>query len=110
MNIIIQLFLSTLAVMVAGYVIPGISISNWFSAFCLAVVLGILNTFLRPALLFLTLPVTILSLGLFALVINTFIIYLASYIVPGFYINSFWSAFFFGIALFFVNAFFSLFK
>ena len=96
--------------MVAGYVIPGISISNWFSAFCLAVVLGILNTFLRPALLFLTLPVTILSLGLFALVINTFIIYLASYIVPGFYINSFWSAFFFGIALFFVNAFFSLFK
>lgn len=110
MHIIIQLILSTVAVLVAGYVIPGVVIPNYFVALAVAVVLGVLNTFLRPILIFLTLPATIFSLGLFALVINTVIILLATYIVPGFYISSFWSAFFFGIVLFFVNSFFSMFS
>ncbi len=110
MNIIIQLFLSTIAVFVAGYVIPGVRVSGWTSALVVAIVLGLLNTFLRPILLLLTFPVTVVTLGLFGLVVNTLIILLASYIVPGFFISSFWSAFLFGILLFFINLFFSLFS
>ena len=106
---IIHLFLSTIAVFVTGYVIPGVRVSSFTTALIVAVVLGVLNTFLRPVLLFLTLPVTVLTLGLFALVINTGIILLAAEIVPGFSIDSFWSAFLFGIVYFFVNTFLYLF-
>jgi len=110
MSIILHLILSTIAVMVAGYLIPGITITGWVGALFVAVVLGVLNTFLKPILIFLTLPATILTLGLFALVVNTFIILLTSWLLPDFFrVASFWSAFFFGIVLFFVNAFFALF-
>jgi len=110
MQLIIQLILSTIAVLVVGYIIPGVTVSGWIAALSVAVVLGVLNTFLRPVLLFLTFPVTVLTLGLFALVINTCIILLAAYIVPGFHIQSFWSALLFGVFFFVVNAFFSLFS
>jgi putative membrane protein len=110
MHTIIHIFLSTIAILVAGSVIPGVVVQSWFTALCVAIVLGILNTFLRPVLIFLTLPVTVLTLGLFALVINTVLILLVGYIVPGFVVSSFWSAFLFGIALFFVNSFFALFS
>ncbi len=106
---ILHLFLSTIAVFVTGYVTPGVRVSNFTTALIVAIVLGVLNTFLRPVLLFLTLPVTVLTLGLFALVINTAIILLAAEIVPGFFIESFWSAFIFGIVYFFVNTFLYLF-
>lgn len=109
MKTILHLFLHTLAVMIAGYLIPGVVILNWWTALVVAVVLGILNTFLKPILLFLTLPVTIITLGLFALVINTAIILLATFIVPGFAIAGFLTAFLFGIVLFFINALFSIF-
>jgi len=61
--------------------------------------LGAINAILRPILIFLTLPLTIMTLGLFVLVINALLVLLASYIVPGFIVDSFWSAFLFGIVL-----------
>lgn len=109
MKTILHLFLHTLAIMIAGYLIQGVTIPNWWTALVVAVVLGILNTFLKPILLFLTLPVTIITLGLFALVVNTALILLATVIVPGFVIDGFFTAFLFGFVLFFINAFFSIF-
>ncbi|TRZ50773.1 phage holin family protein [bacterium] len=108
MKTILHLFLYTLAIAIAGYLIQGVRIKGWWTALVVAVVLGVLNTFLKPILLFLTLPVTVLTLGLFALVINTALILLVAWIVPGFYITSFFTAFLFGIVLFFINAFFSI--
>lgn len=105
MKLLIHLIVSTLAVMTAAYVIPGVSISGWFAAFVVAIVLGILNTFLKPLLLVLTLPINILTLGLFTLVINTLLILLAGSIVPGFHTDSFLAALLFGVVLSFINMF-----
>lgn len=109
MKLIIHLFVSTLAVLIAAYIIPGVVISDFFTAVVLAVVLGVLNTILRPILIFFTLPLTILTFGLFTLVINTFLIMLADWLIPGFNVPSFFSAFLFGIVLFFINSFFFMF-
>ncbi len=105
MKLLAHLLVSTLAVLIVAYVIPGVAVASFWSAFVLAVVLGILNTVLRPILIFLTLPLTILTLGLFTLVINTLLILLASWLVPGFIVTSFLQAFLFSIALSLVSSF-----
>ena|SRR3989338_3796947 len=99
MKTLIHFVVSALAIMVTAYILPEVSINGPLAAFVLAVVLGVINTFLRPILIFLTLPLTIITLGLFVLVINALLIFLASYIVPGFIVADFWSAFLFGIVL-----------
>ena len=99
MKTIIHFVISALAIMVTAYVLPGVNVEELFVAFVLAVVLGAINAILRPILIFLTLPLSIITLGLFVLVINALLILLASYIVPGFTVSSFWSAFLFGIVL-----------
>ncbi len=99
MGIIINLILITLAVAVSSYITPGITLEGWFPALAAAVVLGILNTFLKPALVILTLPISIITLGLFLLVINAAIVLLASKIVPGFKVDGFWSALLFSVIL-----------
>lgn len=103
MKTITHFIVSTLAILVTAYILPGVHISGLLAAFVLAVVLGVINTILRPILIFFTLPLTVLSLGLFVLVINGFLILLASYIVPGFYVVNFWWALLFGIVLALVN-------
>lgn len=105
MAILLQWFLGALAVMITAYLLPGVRVENFFVALVVAVVLGIINTVLRPILLILTLPVTILTLGLFALVINALLILLVSLIVPGFSVASFWWALLFSIVLTVVNFF-----
>lgn len=100
-----KLLLRTLAVGVAGYLVPGVHITDIWGAVVAAIVLGILNSILRPILLFLTLPVTVLTLGLFALVINTVIVLIAAKIVPGFNVDGFWPALGFSIILAIVNWF-----
>lgn len=92
-----------MAVIIAAYLLPGVSLSGFFPALVAALILGILNVFLRPLLILLTLPINIFTLGLFTLVINALLVMLASAIVPGFEVASFWSALIFGIVLFFVN-------
>jgi putative membrane protein len=103
MKLIIRLLISGLAVYITAYLVPGVRVSGYLTAVLVAVVLGILNTLVKPILILLTLPITLLTLGLFALVINTVMILLAGFFVPGFHIDSFWSALFFGIVLSLVN-------
>ena len=86
--------------------------SHWFVAtiaiLIAAVVLGALNLFIRPILIILTLPINILTLGLFSFVINALLVLLVSALVPGFLVTGFWSAFFFALVLSIVNWVFSL--
>ena len=105
MKALVHIVLYTASVLVAAYVIPGVVLSSYLTAFVLAIVLGILNMTLKPILLVLTFPITIVTLGLFALVINTLMVMLAAAIVPGFFVPSFLSALGFGIVLSVVNAF-----
>jgi len=106
---IIKIVVSALAVLIAGYVVPGVDIDSFLTALIAAVVLGILNTFIKPILVILTLPINIVSLGLFTIVINVFIIMLASSMVSGFHVDSFFSALLFSIALSLVSSILNLF-
>ncbi len=99
MKLIIHWLIAALAILITAYILPGVHVSGLISAFVLAVVLGAINSILRPLLIILTLPLTIFTLGLFVFVINALLVILASYIVPGFTVASFWSAFIFAIVL-----------
>lgn len=102
---IIKLALNTVAVLVAAYLVPGVEVDGYVTAFLVAVVLGVLNTFLKPILIILTLPVTILTLGLFTLVINAGLVMLATSLIAGFAVSGFLSAVLFAFALSLVNSF-----
>ncbi|HEY4513169.1 MAG TPA: phage holin family protein [Candidatus Paceibacterota bacterium] len=110
MKIIIHWFVAALAILVTAYILPGVHLDGIVAALVLAVVLGAINAFLRPLLIVLTLPLTIFTLGFFVLVINALLVMLASSIVPGFDVSSFWSAFVFAIVLAIVNYAFEIFK
>ncbi|MEA3450136.1 MAG: phage holin family protein [Patescibacteria group bacterium] len=103
MEILISWLLAGLVVLVSAYLLSGISVSGFVIAFLVALALGLLNAFLKPILILLTLPINILTLGLFTLVINAFLIMLVAVIVPGFKVETFWWAFLFGIMLSVVN-------
>jgi putative membrane protein len=85
--------ITTLAVLIAANVVPGISYVSWGALLAASLLLGLLNAFLRPALLILSLPLLIYSLGLFALVINAVLLALVGALVPGFHVAGFWPAF-----------------
>jgi putative membrane protein len=93
-GLLVRWLMLTVAIMAAAYLLPGIKVSGVFSAFFAAAILGILNALLRPLLLLLTLPLNILSLGLFTFVINALMLMMASGVISGFHIASFWSAIF----------------
>jgi putative membrane protein len=99
MQTIVRFLLYTVAVLITAWVLPGVAVENFWIAFVVAVILSLLNTFLKPLLIVLTIPVTILTLGLFLLVINAGIIMLAGAIVPGFSVENFWWALLFSIIL-----------
>jgi len=82
----------TLAVLAAAYLLEGIEVSGFGAALAAAAILGILNAFLRPLLILLTLPINILSLGLFTFVINAMLLKLVAVVIPGFDVQSFWVA------------------
>lgn len=105
MGVIISLIINTIAVFATAYILPGVTVDGVFAAFMTAIFLGVINTFLKPILQIIALPITILTLGLFALVINALLILLATTIVPGFHVDGFWTAFFFSIVLSMVNFF-----
>lgn len=86
------------SIMVASYLIPGVEV-NLLGAFILALVLGLINIFIKPFIFVLTLPINIVTLGLFSLVINAGLILFADWLVPDFYVSSFWSALLFSIVL-----------
>jgi putative membrane protein len=96
---LIHWIISILAIIIAAYLIPGVYVSGIFTALVVAVVLGLLNAFIRPILLIFTLPINILTLGLFTLVINAILVMLTSRIVEGFSVSGFWMALVFGLIL-----------
>lgn len=97
MSLIIRLLLTALAVYIAAWVSPGVTVKNFGSAIIVAIVLTLLNIFLKPLMVLISIPVTVLTLGLFLLVINAVIILIASYFVGSFRVNGFWSALLFSI-------------
>jgi len=99
MKTLIHFVVSAIAILISAYLLPGVYVDGILAAFILAVILGVINTFIRPVLVVLTLPLTVFTLGLFILVINALLVMLASYIVPGFTVAGFWYAFLFGIVL-----------
>lgn len=102
MKLFLQWIVSAIAIAVAAYLVPGVT-ATASGAFIAAVVLGALNLFIRPVLIILTLPINLLTLGLFSLIINALLVMLASELVHGFSVVGFWAAFFFAIALSVVN-------
>ncbi len=93
-GLFVRWLMLTVAIMAAAYLLPGIEVSGVFSAFFAAAILGILNALLRPLLLLLTLPLNILTLGLFTFVINALMLMMVSGVISGFHIAGFWSAVF----------------
>ena len=110
MKLIIHWIVSALAILVAAYILPGVHVTGLVAALILAVVLGVINAVLRPLLIMLTLPITILTLGLFVLVINAALIMLAAYIVPGFTVDGFLWALVFGVVLAIVSSVLQMFE
>jgi putative membrane protein len=107
MNLIIKLILNSLAVFLTAYLLPGIHLTGPLAAVLLAALLAVLNTLLKPVLVFLTIPATIVTLGLFLLVINALIIEVAAWILtPDFRVDSFWWALGFSIVLSIINSVF----
>lgn len=99
MNLIIRLLLNALAVFVLAHLLSGVDVDGYLGALIVAVVLAILNLLVKPLLVIFTLPVTIMTLGLFLLVINALIILLADKLLDGFGVSSFWTALLFSILL-----------
>lgn len=93
MKWIITLFLNSMALLIADFLIPGFHIKGFFSALLAAVVLGLVNTIIRPVLVVLTLPITFFTLGFFIFIINAITFMIAARLVPGFTVYSFWGAF-----------------
>jgi|SRR3989344_1590386 len=105
MTILFNWIISALAVIAAAYLLPGVHVANFTTALVVALVLGIINAVVKPILLILTFPITLLTLGLFTFVINAVVILLASSIVSGFTVDGFWWALLYSIVLSLVNSF-----
>ncbi len=104
MAILLNWLISALAILVAAYILPGVDVNNFLTALVLAIVLGLINALIRPLVLLITLPLNILTLGLFTFVVNALMILLAAQIVPGFSVNGFWWALLFSLVLSIINA------
>lgn len=93
MFLLLAWLLNAVALLVVAYVLPGISVASFGSALIAALVLGLLNAIVKPILTILTLPLTIVTLGLFLLVLNALVFWFAGSILRGFHVNGFWWAF-----------------
>ncbi|HQM76151.1 MAG TPA: phage holin family protein [Syntrophorhabdaceae bacterium] len=103
MLLLIKWFIMTLSVMVASYIIPGVNVKGFFTAMWVALFIGIVNVLVKPFLIFITLPINILTLGLFTFVINALLIMLASSVIKGFEVKGFWIAMIFSVVLSVIN-------
>lgn len=107
MDLVIQWIILALAVMLTAWIIPGIVVTNFQTAMIAALVIALVNVFVRPAILLLLLPINILTLGLSVLVVNALLLMFVAHIVSGVSINNFWSAFFGAILLSLLTVFIS---
>ncbi|MDX1271404.1 phage holin family protein [Bizionia paragorgiae] len=99
MKLIVRLLLSALAVVVLANILNGVSVDGYVTAIIVALVLSILNLFVKPILVILTLPITILTLGLFLIIVNALVILLADNLISGFAVDGIWWAVLFSILL-----------
>lgn len=104
---IFRFLLSSVAVVLTAYLLPGVSVTNFWIAMLVALVLSLVNIFVKPMLVLLTLPVTVVTLGLFLLVINAMMILLTDYFVGGFDVDGFWWALLFSLILSLFNSLFA---
>ncbi len=100
----IKMLITAMTVVICSYLMSGIHVDSFFTALIVAVVLSLLNTFIKPLLILLTIPITILTLGIFLLFINALIIYFTDILIDGFRVDSMWWAIGFSIVLAFVNS------
>lgn len=105
MHIIIRWVISALAILLTAYLVPGVQVVSFATALLVAVVLGIVNAILKPLLVLLTLPITVLTLGLFMFIINAVMILIVDRLIPGFSVDSFLTALLFSLVLSVVNWF-----
>lgn len=103
MYLLVRWFISAATLLLVAYLVPGFHVSGWYAAFIAALVLGLVNALIRPILLILTLPVNILTLGLFTLVVNAFMLWLVSTVVKGFEISGFAPAFWGALVLWLIG-------
>ena len=92
MRLVLVWILNAIALLGVAYLYPGVQVQDWLSAAIAALVLGLVNTIVKPILVVLTLPVTILTLGLFLFVLNALLFWGVAEILPGFHVNGFWAA------------------
>ena len=104
---IVRFLMSGLAVLLAAYLLPGVEVEHFGYALLAAAVLSIANALVRPVLIILTIPVTIVTLGLFLLVINALMVMMVDYFVPGFEVRGFWWALAFSLILSVFNSMFT---
>lgn len=104
LQIILQLILGGIAVLIAQYILPGVHVPDFITAVVIAALIALLNITIKPILIILTIPITVLTLGLFLLAINALLILLAAEIVPGFKIDGFWWALLFSFVLSIINS------
>jgi putative membrane protein len=103
MHLLIAIIINTLAILATDYILPGIHLKSFWTALIVAIVLGIVNAILRPIIFILTLPINILTLGLFSFVIMGLLVYLVAAIVPGFKVDNFWWAILFALIVSLIN-------
>jgi putative membrane protein len=106
MSGLIRFLLSGLAVLLTGWLLPGVHVTHYGYALLVAAVLSLANITVKPILILFTIPITVVTLGLFLLVINALIILLVDYFVPGFHVAGFWWALAFSLILSLFNAIF----
>ncbi len=99
MNLLLKIIITSVIVLILANFLPGVYVNGFTTALVVAVVLGLLNIFIKPILVLLTLPVTVLTLGLFLLIINALMIVLCSQIVDGFKVETFLTAIIFSVLL-----------
>ena len=99
MKLLIRILVTTILVLVLSYFMKGVRVDGLVTAITVAIVLGLLNAFIKPVLVFFTLPFTIFTLGLFLIVINGILILACTMIVGGFHVDSFWTAILFSVIL-----------
>ncbi|WP_291908406.1 phage holin family protein [Chitinophaga sp. CB10] len=105
MGFLLRILVSAIAAMFTAYLLkPAVKVDSFVTALILALVLAILNALVKPLLVLLTFPVTIITLGLFLFVINAIIILLAAKLVPGFKVDGFWWALLFSIVMTIINS------
>lgn len=103
MKLLLKWLIMAVSIVIAAYFIPGVRVGSFLSAVWVALFLGVVNVLVRPVLILITLPINILTLGLFTFVINAALILLASSVIKGFEVSGFWWAVLYSIVLSIVN-------